>query len=63
MENEKEFFTAWSCETIGDYIQDKDVPMEFPKYDDLTIEQSSKIKNIVNECNSVAKFSEKMVLP
>lgn len=60
MEYEREFFTAWSCETIGDYLLGENVPPEFPKHNDITDEQHIKLHRIIDECNAQAKFSEKM---
>lgn len=57
MEYEKEFFTAWSCDTIYDYLLDKDVPDEFPKHNDLTESQHLKIHKILDECQADSPFT------
>lgn len=51
MMEQQEFFTAWSCETISNYMSDVDVPERFPMYDELTDDQVSKIDRIYDECN------------
>lgn len=61
IDSEQEFFTAWSCETIRDYVNNVDVPERFPIYDELTGEQSLKINNIIKECNDNTKFSERIM--
>ena len=63
MENEKEFFTAWSCETVGDYLLDIDVPDDIPNAHTLPEDQHLKLHKIHDECNSNAKFSEKRTVP
>lgn len=59
----QEFFTAWSCKTITDYLLDENVPEEFPRHNDLSEEQHLKLHRILDECNSAAKFSEKISHP
>lgn len=59
MENEKEFFTAWSCETINDYLMDIDVPDDLPNAHTLPEDQHLKLHKINDECNDVGKFSPK----
>lgn len=61
MDYNQEFFTAWSCETVHDYLLDKDVPDDIPRHNDITDEQHLKLHKIVQECNDAAKFSEKML--
>jgi len=62
MELNKEFFTAWSCETVADYVNEKDVPENIPLVHELDSSQYSKLENIVNECNSMTKFNERIKL-
>lgn len=57
MEYEKEFFTAWSCETITDYLLDKDVPPEFPTHNELTEKQHLQLHRINQECHDTNPFS------
>jgi len=59
-ENEKEFFTAWSCQTIEDYLLNKDVPDRFPTHNELTENQHIKLHKILDECKNDAKFSPKI---
>ncbi len=50
MDMQTEFFTAWSCETLYDYIQDIDVPDRFPKHTEITEDQHLKLHTILAEC-------------
>lgn len=49
-ENEKEFFTSWSCDTIEDYLLNIDVPERFPIHNELTDNQHIKLHKIYQEC-------------
>ena len=57
METEKEFFTAWSCDTISNYLLDIDVPDDIVKHNDITEEQHIKLHKIYQECTESEKFS------
>ncbi len=53
MDYQQEFFTAWSCETVSDYLLGKDVPPEFPKHNELTEKQHIRLHQIYEECSNV----------
>lgn len=57
MDYNNEFFSAWSCDTIGSYLLDIDVPEEFPKHNDLTEDQHLKLHKIYQECVDTERFS------
>ena len=48
--DQQEFYSAWSCETINDYLLGDDVPDEFPVHSDLTEKQHVKLHQIYDEC-------------
>lgn len=53
MDYQQEFFSAWSCETINDYLLNKDVPPEFPKHNELTDKQHIRLHQIYEECSNI----------
>ncbi len=53
---EQEFYSAWSCDTLEDYLLDKNVPDEFPNHNDLTDEQHLKLHGIYQECMDNTSF-------
>ena len=53
IDDNQEFFTAWSCETINDYLLGDNVPLEFPKHNELTEKQHLKLHQIYEECSQV----------
>ena len=53
IDDQQEFFTAWSCETVNGYLLGEDVPPEFPSHSELTDEQHVKLHLIHEECSRV----------
>ncbi len=53
MDDQNEFFSAWSCETINSYLLGEDVPDEFPRHNELTEKQHVKLHQIYEECSQV----------
>lgn len=51
-----EFFDPWSCQTIENYLLDKDVPDDITPHNDLTEEQHLKLHAIYDECRSMDTF-------
>ena len=47
---EQEFYSAWSCQTIEKYMLGDEVPEEFPLHNDLTENQHLKLHKINDEC-------------
>ena len=56
MSVEQEFFTAWSCDTIENYLLDIEVPDKFPKHNDITDSQHVKLHKIWQECVDAEPF-------
>lgn len=57
MDMEREFFSAWSCETINDYLMDIEVPDDLPNAHTLPEDQHLKLHKINDECFNSEKFS------
>jgi len=57
MDVEREFFTAWSCETIESYLLDQDVPDDIIKHNELTEEQHNKLHTLHQQCVDDTPFS------
>ncbi len=53
IDDQNEFYSAWSCETINGYLLNEDVPDEFPLHDELTEKQHVKLHQIYEECQQV----------
>lgn len=58
MEYEKEFYTAWSCDTINDYLMDIDVPSYIPNAHTLPEDQHLELHQILQECQDSQRFSK-----
>ncbi len=56
MVEQQEFFTAWSCDTLEDYLLDKNVPDEYPSHNDITDEQHIRLHTIYQECVDNTSF-------
>lgn len=53
MDDQSEFFSAWSCETINGYLLNEDVPPEFPLHSEITEKQHVNLHKIYDECQQV----------
>jgi len=58
MELNKDFYDAWSCETISDYLMDIDVPEEIPNAHSLPEEQHLELHQIQDECIISERFTD-----
>jgi len=52
-----EFFDYWSCETIGNYIQDVNVPSDVTPHSYLTEEQHLHLHELLQGCNDNNRFT------
>ena len=57
MSTEQEFFSAWSCDTINDYLLQIDIPEDMIQHNDLTDEQHLKLHEIHQECVDATPFT------
>ena len=53
IDDQQEFFTAWSCETVNGYLLGDEVPDRFPMHAELTDGQHTKLHQIHDECSKV----------
>ena len=58
---DQEFFNAWSCDTLYDYVQDDRVPDRFPKHNELSEEQHNKLHLIIQECIDNDRYLEPFI--
>ena len=57
MDDQQEFYSAWSCETINSYLLGEDVPEEIPLHNSITEKQHVKLHQIYDECSKVQFLS------
>ncbi len=53
IDDQQEFYSAWSCETINKYLLNEDIPDDIPYHKELTEKQHVKLHIIHDECSKV----------
>ena len=53
IDDQQEFYSAWSCETINSYLLNEDIPDGIPYHNELTEKQHVKLHIIHEECSKV----------
>ena len=54
------FYDYWSCDTISNYMLDRDVPGDITPHNELTEDQHLKLHAIYQECVDNDRFAEPM---
>ena len=57
IDDQQEFYSAWSCETINSYLLNEDIPDDIPWHKDITEKQHVKLHIIHDECSKVQFLS------
>jgi len=57
IDDQNEFYSAWSCETINKYLLNEDVPDNIPYHNTITEKQHDKLHIIYEECDKVEFLS------
>ena len=52
------FYNNWSCDTLVDYVNDVDVPAQYPKHDELSESEHSQVHSFLQECQDNQRFSQ-----